>query len=530
VLWDGIPVNDPFGGWVYWTRMDPEEISRVEVSRGASTSVFGDRAMGGAIALFTPAPESGRVFGSFEAGNRDTQGATAGFAQRFSRYALSGRGRAFTTDGYFIIPEAFRGPVDTMAGVRFATGDVRFDILGTKQRLFLKTDLLVEDRENGTSLQRNSTSLGNIGANYWREFGNDAISAIGYYTREEFRSSFSAITADRRTERLTMNQSVPAEAVGGAGYWRHAIGSLTSLLGADFQRVEGTSIDSLVPTGKRIGGGTLFQRGYFAQGDITAGKARMFFGARHHFTGAGRQFFSPSAGFAAGTGRWRGRASAYRSFRAPTLNELYREFRAGTAITQANPLLKPERIFGAEAGLDVVNESNKLSFTFFRNSLADLISNVTLSTSPTQIVRQRQNAALAKAYGFEAGFNQRWRAWNAELAYLYVDSKFSTGFKTPQIPKHQGSGQIAWRGKSTFAAFGVRSFSYQYEDDVNRLLLPGFATAQISLRQQLSKSLSASVVFENLLDREYWVTFTTVPGIGPPRLWRAGLRWDGRLW
>jgi hypothetical protein len=47
VLWDGIPINDPFGGWVYWTRVAPEELGRVELSRGASTSLFGDRAMGG---------------------------------------------------------------------------------------------------------------------------------------------------------------------------------------------------------------------------------------------------------------------------------------------------------------------------------------------------------------------------------------------------------------------------------------------------------------------------------------------------
>jgi outer membrane receptor for ferrienterochelin and colicin len=53
VLWDGIPANDPFGGWVYWTRFIPEEMSRVEISRGAATSVFGDRAMSGAIGLFT---------------------------------------------------------------------------------------------------------------------------------------------------------------------------------------------------------------------------------------------------------------------------------------------------------------------------------------------------------------------------------------------------------------------------------------------------------------------------------------------
>src|SRR5260221_15695 len=40
VLWDGIPENDPFGGWVYWDRFAPAELDRVEISRGASTSVF----------------------------------------------------------------------------------------------------------------------------------------------------------------------------------------------------------------------------------------------------------------------------------------------------------------------------------------------------------------------------------------------------------------------------------------------------------------------------------------------------------
>src|SRR5687767_12835844 len=29
VLWDAIPLNDPFGGWVYWTRVSPEDLERV---------------------------------------------------------------------------------------------------------------------------------------------------------------------------------------------------------------------------------------------------------------------------------------------------------------------------------------------------------------------------------------------------------------------------------------------------------------------------------------------------------------------
>src|SRR3712207_3162165 len=35
VLWDGVPINDPFGGWVYWTRVAPWEMERIEVTRGA---------------------------------------------------------------------------------------------------------------------------------------------------------------------------------------------------------------------------------------------------------------------------------------------------------------------------------------------------------------------------------------------------------------------------------------------------------------------------------------------------------------
>ena len=35
VLLDGVPLNDGFGGWVTWTRLPPDAISRVDVDRGA---------------------------------------------------------------------------------------------------------------------------------------------------------------------------------------------------------------------------------------------------------------------------------------------------------------------------------------------------------------------------------------------------------------------------------------------------------------------------------------------------------------
>jgi outer membrane cobalamin receptor len=529
VLWDGVPMNDPFGGWVYWTRFPPEQVERVEISRGASTSLFGDRAMGGAIAIFSREPEPRTVRLAYEGGNRNTHELSAGASHVFRRIGISGHVRAFTTEGYFIVPERIRGSIDTPASVDFVAGNLRFDLLGSTHRLFTKLDILVEDRANGTVLQRNSTSLGTLSANYSWQGSSDGITVIGYHTREEYRATFSAIGANRQSERLTARQVVPSEAVGGAAYWRHNGSRYNLLAGADVERVEGFSTDFLVPSGIRVGGGTRTQHGTFAQFDAGTTSARIFLGARHHFTGGDDRFFSPSAGFAFGRGRMRFRGSGYRSFRAPTLNELHREFRVGNAVTLPNEDLQPESVAGGEIGVDMGGEATRLSVTAFRNSVDRIITNVTLSTGPT-IMRQRQNAASALAQGLEATLRGRWHSWFGELAYLFVDSRFESGPRIPQVPKHQGAALLTYSRRGTLASVGMRTSSFQFEDDINRFVLAGYATVQLALRQRLTRNLSATLAFENLLDRQFYVGFSPTPNIGPPRLWRAGLRWDGRLW
>jgi len=103
---------------------------------------------------------------------------------------------------------------------------------------------------------------------------------------------------------------------------------------------------------------------------------------------------------------------------------------------------------------------------------------------------------------------KNYRNFRAEAAYLYSESRYVTGERIPQV---------------------VRSFAYQFEDDRNTFLLPGYASVQAMVRQRLTKSLSANVAVENMLNREFLVGFSPVPLIGSPRLWRVGLPWDGRL-
>ncbi|MDQ6678751.1 MAG: TonB-dependent receptor, partial [Acidobacteriota bacterium] len=493
VLWDGVPMNDPFGGWVYWTRFPPEDLRRVEISRGASTSVFGDLALGGAIGLFSREPDRLHFYGGYEAGNESSNDIWAGASDLWNTFALSASARAYRTDGYFVVPGGVRGAIDRRANVEFVTGDFRFDTFTGSHRFFAELNILGEDRANGTSLTQNSTGLGTASLHYVKEFSQNEVSFLGFRTQEQYHSTYSAIGANRATERLTARQTVPANGNGADLLWNHHSGIWNLTTGGDVNQDRGFSTDAVFPTGRRFGGGTLLQHGEFAQGNISWRQARFFAGLRHQFTGQGNQFLNPSAGFVYGQNRWKARGSAYRAFRSPTLNELYREFRVGNTATQANNGLRPETLLGAEIGADYLTENGVIRITAFRNALAHLITNVTLLSTPAQIIRQRQNGADSTSRGIEFSAMHRWRKWRAEAGYLFVDSRYATGPRVPQIPKHQGSAQLSYDRGRTLVSAGIRAYGLQYEDDLNQFRLPGFASLQLLARQSLSKQISLSI-------------------------------------
>jgi outer membrane cobalamin receptor len=531
VLWDGIPLNDPFGGWVYWTRLIPDEIQTVEISRGAATSVFGDRAMSGAISVFSREPERFHLLADYQAGSENTHDVSLGFSQLWRRMAVSGMTRGFTTDGYYIVPDSIRGAADRTANVRFATADLHLDFYTRPGTFFFRVDTLAEERRNGTVLTGNSTGLGTAALHFARDFAHDSVSLLGYGTEEGFHSRFSTVSSGRNVERLTYTQTVPSQAEGGAALWQHHTHMWNLLGGVDANRVEGLDTDHFA-SGPKVGGGSQLQNGFFAQADAALSALHLYGGLRESLVGQGStrvSFLSPSAGLAWARHRLRVRSSVYRSFRAPTLNELYRNFSVGNTLTEANPALRPETLTGIEAGVDWVSETSSIRLTAYRNSMDQLITNVTLSSSASQIVRQRGNAAAAVSRGVEAGVHRRFGPWTAEADYLFVDSRYSTGYRIAQIPKHQGSGDLAYVHGGTLASVGVRAYDYQFDDDLNQFRLPGFAAVEVAARQRLVRGLSAEAEIENALDRIYYTAFTPTPNIGEPRLWRVGLRWEGRV-
>jgi outer membrane cobalamin receptor len=526
VLWDGIPLNSPFGGWVYWTLVPPDELDRIEISESAATSLFGDRAMSGAIAMFSPEPQSRHLSFAYAGGNRGTNEIDAAGSYIYhGRWALSVTSRDFLTSGWYIVPRSFQGPVDRPADVAFASGTLRLDYIGIRDRVFLRADVLAEDRNNGTVLQKNSTGTGTLAAAWSHESGADIFSALGWYTIENFHATFSSINLDRTLERLTSTQSVPAEGTGGAAYWRHGGPHWDLLAGGDFSRVEGYSKEVFYPGGPKVAGGTLTQGGAFAQGDLTLGRLRFFAGFRGEDAANGTAFWSPSGGLTAGFGHLRLRASANRAFRAPTLNELYRDFRVGDVVTLANPGLRPETLAGAEAGADWIGRRTRLSLTLYRDSLHDLILNATQSVAPLLITQERENIGSALARGGEARLTRALGPLRFEAAYLFADSRAATGQRIPQVAKQQGTAQLLYHHGPTLLAVGMRASGLQFEDNLNDYLLPGYAVWHFTASQSLPRGFALNLQVENAFNREIVAGYSPTPLVGAPRLVRAGVRW-----
>ena len=57
VLLDGVPITDPFGGWVNWSQIPRESLESVEMLRGGASDLYGGEALSGVTQLLTRTSE-----------------------------------------------------------------------------------------------------------------------------------------------------------------------------------------------------------------------------------------------------------------------------------------------------------------------------------------------------------------------------------------------------------------------------------------------------------------------------------------
>ena len=228
-------------------------------------------------------------------------------------------------------------------------------------------------------------------------------------------------------------------------------------------------------------------------------------------------------------------ASVYRAFRAPTLNELYRNFRVGNVVTNANAALSAERLTGGDAGIAMQTPRDRLFLraNFFWSEIDDSIANVTLSTTPSLITRQRQNLGAIRARGIEISAMTRFaRRWEVSAEYLLTDSKvlrfpansILEGFLVPQVPRNQFNFQVNYTDARWIAGAQGRFVGRQFDDDQNTLPLKRFFTLDVEVSRSVSEHVRLFSAFQNLTGSRYQISSTPVFTVGPPILFRLGAR------
>jgi len=583
VLLDGVPINDPFGGWVTWTKIPRLNLANVEIVRGGGSSVWGNAALAGTIHFFSDKPRiDSQTKNQFQLEVGDFQTFSAELSSEIYREKNSFRINAGSlhSDGFRRTAPAFAGSLDRSTDLKQENIQLSWThrkSSGASSTLTART--FSEKRGNGTPLQRNRTRELLFSAQMRGQFialdHDIEWSATAYFQTQEFSNLFTSVSSDRTTESAVLDQfAVPADAAGAAMIATWSSDSSSSTIGSDIRWIEGeTGERYFIQNGKftreRHAGGTQIHAGIFAHHDLMlSSSVRASFSARldrwtltdsyrretdlttktilrneNYVKRTGSEVTTRAGLKWEATPNWHWRSAIYQAFRVPTLNELYRPFRIGNTITTANPNLRPETLNGFEIGTTWLAKHGSVKLTTFTNDLQDAVANVTLGAGPGFVPdvgfvparglgRRRENISLVRVQGIEVTVTYQPLSF-LKLSFDYLNSEATnrrSKNRLPQVPRHTLTTGAEWQPKSNWRVHAqTRHESDAFENDLNTLRLDGFTTFDLRVSHQLRPSTTVFLAIENLFD-ENIITRRTIGGLidlGTPRFTRVGIK---RAW
>ena len=560
VLLDGVPIADPFFGYIPFTALSPERLGAVRITRGGGAGPFGSGAVAGTVELISASraqlpPLAGEAsvgsFASRQVAGSGTTGLGGGYATLFGRWERS--------DGFQTTPADQR--VAASAPARFDDWSAGFRAVAPLDGdTEIQASRLVFD--DGRTLRfkgADSTSNGeDASVRLIRRPASDTswqVDALAYLQARGFSNKVVSAT----TYRLTLDQRrTPSTGIGGKVELRPPVGGGHLLrVGVDARRAGGELFEDayaatgIITTHRQAGGSTL-TGGLFVEDDWTIGRLVLTGGGRvdrwwindgflREASVAGRVTTDARYPDRAGTeaaGRAGAlvhaaaavdlRAAAYTGFRLPTLNELYRPYVVFPVTTQANAALSPERLRGVEAGVDWRPVSGAtLSLTGYLNRLNGAIANVTIGSN----LRQRRNVDAIVARGVEITAGLERGHWSAGASYAFSDSHVRApgaaldGFVPAQSPRHAASATLAWQAPRFGLSATVRHVGLQYEDDLATAALPAATTLDAVATIAVARRVRVVLRAENLGDARV-VTRNSGGSIdlGTPRTVWIGIR------
>lgn len=581
VTLDGVPLNDPFGGWVIWSQVPTESLSGLDVVRGSGAGPYGAGALTGVIALRER--DGGALLDASVVDQGGSRLAGAG-SVALGPVRLVGSALHDTRDGYTPVRGVAAGAADTPLDLEVRSAALRADVSAGLATLSVRASAFEEDRgsglagaratANGSLISATAAARPGMGGPGWRlqlwrresdlantsvsvspdrstttpandqyespatgwglnaalrrttvsgigraewEIGADARFNTGE-TRERFRYMGSAFTRDRVAGGEASVVGAYAEGSSGIGPWLVAGGLRLD----QWRNTDGRRLERDITTGLP----TLNEADPDRSGEVVS--ARL--GVRRQF-GEGQAL----------------RLAAYSGFRPATLNELLRPFRVGNDLTEANAALEPERLTGAEAGWHWAGDRAYFTATAFWTRIEDAIVNVTVGVGPGTfpragfvpaggVLRQRMNAGTIAATGLEVdGRFQVTEAVSVRGAFSVTDARLDGGALAPQLtdlrpaqaPVWSATAGLDWRATDRLRLIAdLRHEGRRFEDDLNSRVLDGATTVDLRAEWAVSPAVLLWASADNLFDEDIEVseTATGVEGFGPPRSVSIGVR------
>ncbi|MFN6933903.1 MAG: TonB-dependent receptor plug domain-containing protein [Tsuneonella sp.] len=533
VLLDGVPLADPFFGYIPFSAIAPERLASARVTRGGGSGPFGAGALAGTIELSSAnAAALGPMSGQLLVNDRRETEASATIAPRLGDGFAVISGRWDRGRGFWTTPEAQRVPASVRAsydawsvegrGVAPISGTIELQARMSAWR----DERTLRFAGADSSMEGQDASVRLVGRGDWQ------FDALAYVQARNFTN---VVVSSTRFVPTLDQRNTPATGIGGKIEVRPPVGPNTVVrIGADYRRSDGTLYEDAISTvtgavtERRTAGGTNADLGVFAEVDRTLGPLILTGGLRadrytirNGFYRAesasgtviadsiypGREGWNTSvrggAVFDAGNGL-RLRAAGYTGLRLPTLNELYRPFVVFPVTTQANAALRNERLRGFEAGVDFApSPAIDLSLTAFDNRVNDAIANVTVGPD----LRQRQNIDAIRARGVEAGAGLSLGAFRMDGSLAWTDGEARgsgaaaqlDGKRPAQTPRLAASATLGFRpADGWILSATLRHTGAQFEDDLETDLLPAATTVDAFGEVPLNETLSFVVRGENL--------------------------------
>ena len=561
VLLDGVPLNDGFGGWINWGLV-PDHVERIEVLPGGGSNLYGTWAMGGIINIISQSgrPKTG-VSGDLNGGSLGTNVQSVRAQYSNDRTGLALGYRHFDTAGFFTVPSSQRGPVDTTVGSEHHqfTGTVSHE-LTPHMSSTLSGTYYTEDRSFGTSFSQGTRTIGTVSFGLKGDQGAWGVwEAKAFAQWQTFRNQIGLVLPSpfiRQFDQLDRLQTIPSNDVGGMAQWSAPLFSFSRVVvGGDARAILAQSDEvllssqaSLVTRGKQVGIGTFGE--WIVEPlhalTLTAGARwdwwKNFDGSRATASGPITQTQDNAASMVNPkfsllyrvNDRVRIGGSVYQAFRAPTLNELYRDFSSSGFTFLSNDRLEPERLTGGDMKVEAeILKHGLLDFraTGHYDIIRDQILFVT--QGPTSVMRQ--NVGEGRSVGADIELRSRLDdLLYMTVGYAFVDSIITSfpgnpsreGLRIPNVSQHQVTAGLTI-GQPNIAQLTLqaRYLSRQFADDLNRQPIADFIVFDMAVRKRITQWAELFINGENLTDRRYIATQTgSLKTLGQPLLILGGLR------